>query len=145
MSEFIQVLSRPGYAVSKEGEVLGPRGILHPRVDRLGYHNVDLCGRCTLVHQLVAEVFVDNPRGLVEVNHKDRNKGNNSWDNLEWCTHQENMEHALGQTFFLLSPDGVEVQIFNLAKFCRENNLHGSNMCQVLKGTRKSCKGWKIP
>lgn len=47
-----------------------------------------------LIHRLVALYFVPNPRGLNEVNHIDGNKNNNRWDNLEWCTRQENMRHA---------------------------------------------------
>ena len=38
-----------------------------------------------LVHRLVAEYFVENPNGLYFVNHKDENKSNNHFLNLEWC------------------------------------------------------------
>lgn len=48
------------------------------------------------IHRLVATMFVDNPnRDLyTEVNHKDRNKSNNVYSNLEWVTHAQNVEHA---------------------------------------------------
>jgi len=43
------------------------------------------------VHQLVGNAFIDNPRGLTEINHKDYDKSNNNYHNLEWCTHLENI------------------------------------------------------
>lgn len=46
------------------------------------------------IHRLVAKSFVENPYGLTEVNHKDGNTLNNNVENLEWCTHSQNMIHA---------------------------------------------------
>lgn len=38
-----------------------------------------------LVHRLVALSFIENPNGLMVVNHKDENRSNNRVGNLEWC------------------------------------------------------------
>lgn len=46
------------------------------------------------VHRLVAKTFIPNPDNKSFINHKDLNKKNNYYCNLEWCTHQENLEHA---------------------------------------------------
>lgn len=45
------------------------------------------------VHQLVASAFLDNPEDKDYVNHKNKDRKNNSIANLEWCTHAENMYH----------------------------------------------------
>lgn len=44
-----------------------------------------------LVHRLVATYFVANPNNLPVVNHKDGNRLNNDFRNLEWCTQQQNL------------------------------------------------------
>lgn len=45
-------------------------------------------------HRLVASVFIPNPENLPEVNHKDGNKKNNCITNLEWASHQQDVQHA---------------------------------------------------
>ena len=47
------------------------------------------------VHRLVAEAFVPNPNSLPFVNHKDENPSNNCADNLEWCTHEYNLQYSM--------------------------------------------------
>jgi len=64
-----------------------------------GYINVDLYKpgskrKITTMHQLVAEHFVEGYKPGYIVNHKDGNKHNNIWTNLEWVSHKGNMQHA---------------------------------------------------
>lgn len=46
------------------------------------------------VHRLVAQAWVENPYSLSEVNHKDFNRWNPSWDNLEWVSHEANIKYS---------------------------------------------------
>jgi hypothetical protein len=46
------------------------------------------------VHRLVAKVFIPNPLKLPEVNHKNKNKNDNSLSNLEWVTKKQNIQHS---------------------------------------------------
>lgn len=66
-------------------------------VSRKGYAKVKLYPeRKTLsVHRMVAITFLDNPNNYEQINHKDGNKLNNNVDNLEWCSNDQNREHAI--------------------------------------------------
>lgn len=46
------------------------------------------------LHRLVAELFVPNPFNLPQVNHKDSNKLNPHFSNLEWLSCKDNVNHA---------------------------------------------------
>lgn len=47
------------------------------------------------IHRLVALSHVDGHFLFAEVNHKDADKSNNHYSNLEWCTTQENHDHKV--------------------------------------------------
>ncbi|MGN8022185.1 NUMOD4 domain-containing protein [Phyllobacterium sp. 22229] len=86
------------YWVSDRGQVMNSNGhVLKPFKTEAGYLIVKLCSNGIAknykIHRLVAAAFVENPGNKDEVNHKDFDKQNNCFENLEWCTHQENMDH----------------------------------------------------
>ena len=46
------------------------------------------------LHRLIATAFVTGWFDGAHINHKDGDKKNNTISNLEWCTNQENRDHA---------------------------------------------------
>lgn len=59
-----------------------------------GYYELNLGGRNGekwLLHRLVATVWRDNPNNYKTVNHINGNKGDNSVENLEWCSLADNI------------------------------------------------------
>lgn len=50
--------------------------------------------KSVLVHRVVAEHFTNKPKNNYEVNHKDGNKLNNNYSNLEWTNRSKNQIHA---------------------------------------------------
>lgn len=87
------------YEVSNLGRVKGRKGFIKPKIGRNGYARTDLWkdGRRyrPSIHRLVAQTFLPNPETKPQVNHLDGNKLNNAVSNLEWCTAQENILHAV--------------------------------------------------
>lgn len=50
------------------------------------------------IHSLVAEHFLSNPNSLKIINHKDEDKLNNYYKNLEWVTVRENQTYSIDKT-----------------------------------------------
>ena len=85
--------------VSKNGSMQFIKGrILKLRTDKCGYLHVVLSKnnkvKAYLVHRIIAETFLPNTDNLPQVNHKDENKLNNVVSNLEWCTHEYNVNYG---------------------------------------------------
>ena len=68
--------------------------ILKAGVRKDNYLTVALCkdgkSKSFLVHRLVAESFIQNINNFPVINHKDENKQNNDFRNLECCTSEYN-------------------------------------------------------
>ena len=84
------------YSVSENGQIRNNKTgrIYKTWLDTSGYPSLHLGKDIKRVHKLVAEAFIENPLNLTEVNHIDGNKLNCHKDNLEWCTHGENVLHS---------------------------------------------------
>lgn len=84
------------YSVSDTGLVKNTKRnyILRGYIHTKGYKKVMIKGKKYFIHRLVATYFIPNPDNKPHVNHIDKNKLNNHYINLEWCTNTENAVHS---------------------------------------------------
>lgn len=140
--------------ISEYGDVYGINNYLKMRaksVDKDGYFRTNIKYRnphydknglkrkyrTLFNHRLVAQCFIPNPDNLPVVNHKDGNKQNNHYTNLEWCTVEYNNNHA------------IESNLYNKIDFKGETNPKNKlNREQVLEIRQKynssNIKGYKF-
>ena len=86
------------YFISSKGRVISlcynqPR-VLKPYLCN-DYLCVSIYGHDRRINRLVADAFIDNPENKPIAHHKDHNKLNNHYSNLEWATPKENIEAYL--------------------------------------------------
>ena len=117
------------YAVSNLGRVkslrFSPSKDIYQTTTNCGYKQVKLhkFGKAKQigVHRLVAMMFVDGYSENLEVNHKDLNKENNVYTNLEWVTRADNQKHQ-----YLAYHQNYSV---NRCKICGEEISKGATYC----------------
>lgn len=132
-------------------------------IGRKGYARVTLSKenkvKRYLVHRLVAEVFLPNPKNLPEVNHKDEKKTNNAVWNLEWCDKSYNCTYNGGTqrrmktrrdrgtaktdpkpVVGVSEKDGSVIRFDSIMDATRAGFR---NVCQVCQGIRPRAGGYK--
>jgi hypothetical protein len=106
MSEFVEIKGFSKYLINKEGKIFSKH---HNRevsiqTDIDGYLRVSMYGDDGKrmkkgVHRLLALQYIENPNNLPLIDHIDRNRQNNSLDNLRWCDYKENRTNSFRKSY----------------------------------------------
>lgn len=122
------------YKINKKGEIYTCwfNRIMNPSVNKSGYSFVSLVKgkreeqkrvKC-FIHRLIALQWIPNPSNLPEVDHIDRDKTNNSIENLRWVSRTENANNKKNN-IALLTPEEKEQRKKDMKEYKRlwaENN-----------------------
>ena len=137
--------------------------ILKPETIHNGYLRVALedSGKRKrfLIHRLVCEAFLENPKNKPEVNHINEDKSDNRACNLEWVTKEENINHgtrnarvgkavskALSKPVGQYTRDGKLIKVWQSTKEVeRQLGFANGNISKVARGELKTAYGyvWK--
>ena len=94
--EWKQIQEHPNFEVANHGRVRNTEtdNVISNSRNKHGYYTVRLAKdgiqKTHNLHSLVARYFVPNPFRLIVVDHIDRNRLNNLYSNLRFCTQQQN-------------------------------------------------------
>lgn len=133
--------------------------ILKHAIDKDGYYRVQLCkngiAKGYIVHRLVATAFIDNIYALPVINHKDENKKNNYYKNLEWCTVRYNTNYNEGTIkrglaerlpIVQFTKDMIQIKAWTgRVEITKSLRYSGGNITSCCIGNRKTANGyiWK--
>lgn len=104
------------YNINELGVVVNTKTgkVLKPDLNNCGYHRVTLMSdgqkKRIFVHRLVAMAYLEKIDGFDVVNHKDGNKLNNHYLNLEWTSTYLNTIHAF-ENGLRKGPNGLDKNV----------------------------------
>lgn len=87
-----------------------------------GYMRLSIQRKQQFAHRIIALAFLPNPNNYPFINHKNGIKSDNSVENLEWCTHEQNMKHASENGLI----KGKKGEYSHFSKPVIELDIHGS-------------------
>ena len=115
-----------------------------------GYIHVTLIGEDgkahhKRLHRLVALAFLENPKNLPDVHHKDRNRKNNLLTNLEWISTKRNTELGTGKPVYLIDVEtGKQRKYVTIRKACKRLSTDYYTLMSCLNGEIENINGYQI-
>ena len=86
------------------------------------------------LHRLIAQSFIPNPVNKSFINHKNGEKTDNWYENLEWVTHAENVQHAYDAGLINKSKSVIDNSTGKIFKSSKEASLYLGIKQSTLKG-----------
>ena len=119
---------------------IGSDRFVSTSLDRLtGYVLIHLNGRTYKLHRILARHFIENPDDLPQVDHIDRNKTNNSIENLRWVSNSENCRNRGQYTvrrreYLNAAPNDItEIRTFNGVEYAENTYFFCYETDRVVK------------
>ena len=155
---WVEVAMAPRYMVSNFGNVYDCEADRQIRQEKVGpgycrvYLNVGNVRIRRYVHVLVSEAFLGPRPPFHEVDHIDEDKSNNRADNLEYCTHSENVNRSYRRGripaggFPPISVRCLETgEVFpSQAAAARAIGAHKVEIRNVLRGKQRTARGYRF-
>ena len=96
--ETVVIDDYPKYSIGKDGSIMNNETghVMNPHISKFGYYRVKLARKEHFLHRLLAKAFIPNPDNKPFIDHINRNKLDNTLENLRWATSCENNQnHSL--------------------------------------------------
>ena len=160
LTKFDKVKNHDGYYINKNGSLYNEKSKRFVSTTiKNGYMRYNVDWKRRLVHEVLADQYIQNPNNYETIDHIDCNKLSNSISNLEWVTREENKKRAYNNgltcvvktlvtfskgddSFTLLGLENAS-RVFNIKKSCLSTMIkrYGDKDMVIPSG---SMKGYKI-
>lgn len=138
------------YQVSNTGNVMRNNRLLTPYLGTDKYYYVSLSKQSKVtkfkIHRLVAQAFIPNPENKPTVDHINRDRLDNSVENLRWATYSEQRSNqSSGEvSIYLVSKDYTDLYFESQAAAARFLKTDVRNVNSALHGYSKTTKGYEV-
>jgi hypothetical protein len=143
------------YSISNYGKIYNiKKNIYYKPTCATGYFKIQLIDNNNnknnyLIHRLIAYFFISKENENKIVNHKDENKLNNYYKNLEWLNDRgENIKYSMSKNISQIDPktNNIINTFLTIKDAEKQLNLPIGNISKCINGKRKIAGGyiWKL-